>query len=107
MTMQKFKGKQLYKYRVDDQKVKNIIIKIEKLHNKHGKYQTISHKYYYSETNEFTLSKQEQRLFIEKMKALGFIVKHKRFEKTIYVYKSSVVDDYSNMYLEVMEKLEG
>ena len=105
--MEKFNDKHLYKNRVRDQTVKNLILKVERLHNKHGKYQPIGHKYYYSDTKEFTLSKPEQKLYIEKMKELGFIVKHKRLEKTIYVYKSSVVDDYSNMYLEVMEKLEG
>ncbi|WP_323705941.1 hypothetical protein P3U41_05940 [Mammaliicoccus sciuri] len=105
--MEKFKGKHLYKNRVREQTVKNLILKVEKLHNKHSKYRPIGHKYYYSDTKEFTLSKPEQKLFTEIMKALGFIVKHKRFEKTIYVYKNSVVDDYSNMYLEVMEKLEG
>lgn len=105
--MEKFKDKHLYKNRVRDQTVKNLILKVERLHNKHGKYKPIGHNYYYSDTKEFTLSKPKQKLYIAKMKALGFTVKHKRFEKTIYVYKSSVVDDYSNMYLEVMEKLEG
>ncbi|WP_239740331.1 hypothetical protein [Mammaliicoccus sp. P-M59] len=104
--MEKFKDKHLYKNRVREQTVKNLVLKVEKLYNKHGKYQSIGHKYYYSDTKEFTLSKPEQKLFIDKMKALGFIVKRKRFEKMIYVYKSSVVNDYSNMYLEVMEKLE-
>lgn len=104
--MQKFKDKLLYKNRVRDQTVKNLVLKVEKLYNKHGKYQPIGHKYYYSDTKEFTLSKPEQKLFIEKMKALGFTVKRKRFKKTIYVYKNSVVDDYSNMYLEVMESIE-
>lgn len=102
--MQKFKGKQLYKNRIDDQKVKNAIIKIEKLHNKYGKYQPISHKYYYSDTKEFTLSIPEQKLLMDKMKSLGFIVKRKRFKKIIYVYKS-VPNEYSNMYLDLIEKL--
>lgn len=103
--MEKFKDKALYKKRLREQTVKNLVLKVEKLYNKHGKYQPIGHKYYYSDTKEFTLSKPEQKLFIEKMKALGFTVKRKRFKKTIYVYKSRATE-FTNMYLETMEKLE-
>lgn len=103
--MEKFKGKALYKERLREQTVKNLIIKIEQLYNKDGG--PIGHKYYYSDTKEFTLSKPEQKLLIEKMKSLGFIVKHKKFKKMIYVYKSNVVADYLNMYSEVMEKTKG
>lgn len=104
--MEKFKGKHLYKNRIREQTVKNLILKVEQLHYRHGIYQPIGHKYYYSDTKEFTLSKPEQKLFIEKMKTLGFTVKHKRFEKTIYVYKSREIE-FTNMYLETMEKIEG
>lgn len=102
--MEKFKDKALYKKRLREQTVKNLIIKVEQLYNKSGG--PIGHKYYYSDTKEFTLSKPEQKLFIEKMKALGFMIKHKKIKKTIYVHKSSIVNDYLIMNLEVMEKIQ-
>lgn len=104
--MEKFKDKALYKKRIREQTVKNLIIKVEQLYNKHGKYQPIGHKYYYSDTKEFTLSKPEQQLFIEKMKALGFTVKHKRIKKMIYIFKSRTTE-FTDMYLETIEKIEG
>lgn len=103
--MEKFKDKALYKKRLREQTVRNLIIKVEQLYNKSGG--PVGHKYYYSETKEFTLSKPEQKLFIEKMKSFGFLVKHKKFQKMIYVYKNNTVENYSNMLSKVMEKLEG
>ncbi|VEV88303.1 hypothetical protein [Staphylococcus phage Stab20] len=100
--MEKFKGKDLYKTRIRKQTIKNLIIKTEKLHNKHGKYRPIGHVYYYPKTKEFTLSKPEQKIFMEYMKALGFSVKHKRRKKIIIVYKN-VLDEYLSMYQEAIE----
>ena len=102
--MEKFKGKDLYKTRIRKQTIKNLVIKTEKLHNKHGKYRPIGHVYYYPKTKEFTLSKPEQKIFIEHMKALGFSVKHKRCKKAIIVYKSGL-DEYFSAYQKVIESM--
>ncbi|BAO47219.1 hypothetical protein CF75_gp172 [Staphylococcus phage phiSA12] len=104
--MEKFKGKDLYKTRIRKQTIKNLIIKVEKLHNKHNPYQPIGHVYYYPKTKEFTLSKPEQKIFVEYMKKLGFNVKHKRRKKTLIIYKNAFTE-YISMYHEAIEQIEG
>lgn len=101
--MERFKGKQLYKTRVRKQSVKNAVIKIEQVYNKG--YTNIEHKYYYSKTKEFTLSKPEQEILIKHLESLGFKVEKQKFKHRLIIRKI-VVSSYENMMVELMDKLD-
>lgn len=102
--MEKFKGKNTYKNRVRIQTIKNLIIKVEKLRNKHGRHIPIKHRYYFKDTEEFTLSKPEQKIFKEHMKSLGYKVKVNRREKLIVIYPRTTSELYAN-YEDLIDKI--